>query len=143
VVNDGVFMVISLPVSAFSGVDDDNDGKLSITEFNTHRAVLTKALETNIQVIDTKGTRQIQGVMLKLATSHDSPKEPASQLIVMGRFTLDDKEGDFLFSNNLYGKLVNEQLLEMSATRKLDGKKVFFNLTPRSSTYQLFAHNRM
>jgi hypothetical protein len=40
VVDDGVFMVLSLPVSAFDGVDDDNDGKVSMLEFNNHRGAI-------------------------------------------------------------------------------------------------------
>ncbi|WP_413699736.1 hypothetical protein ACLKMH_20465 [Psychromonas sp. KJ10-10] len=33
-----VFMVLSLPVSAFTGIDDDGDGMLSVNEFDTHQA---------------------------------------------------------------------------------------------------------
>jgi hypothetical protein len=37
IVDDGVFMVLSLPISAFNGVDEDSNGKISMLEFNNHR----------------------------------------------------------------------------------------------------------
>jgi hypothetical protein len=42
IVDDGAFMVLSLPISAFEGVDDDSDGKVSMVEFNNHRAVVVE-----------------------------------------------------------------------------------------------------
>ena len=38
IVGDGAYMVLSLPVSALSGIDDDHDGLLSVNELRAHGA---------------------------------------------------------------------------------------------------------
>ena len=43
-VDDGAFMVLSLPMSAFEGIDDDGDGKVSMIEFNNHRTGIVGAV---------------------------------------------------------------------------------------------------
>ena len=40
VVNEVAFMVLSVPVSAFEGIDDDGDGQLSMEEFTQHRIAM-------------------------------------------------------------------------------------------------------
>jgi len=36
IVDDGAFVVVSVPVAAFSGVDDDGDGLVSAAELRSH-----------------------------------------------------------------------------------------------------------
>ncbi len=36
-VDNNVFIVLSIPMSAFKGVDENKDGKVSIVEFNAHK----------------------------------------------------------------------------------------------------------
>ncbi len=55
VVEGGAFMVISLPTSAFTSVDDDGDGKLSREEFTTHQTDLRTAVMHGIQLRDNEG----------------------------------------------------------------------------------------
>ncbi len=52
VVDGGAFMVISLPISAFTSVDDDGDGKLSREEFARHQADLRAAVMQGMQLRD-------------------------------------------------------------------------------------------
>jgi len=138
VVEDGVFMVLSLPVSAFSGFDDDKDGKLSTAEFSLHRAVIVKAIQEGIVLTDTTGKIALQGMMLSPVTSHHSPNAPTSQLIVMGRFALVDANSVLHYQVNLFGKSAAEQLLEITATRKADKQKHVFELTAKESIVSLF-----
>ncbi|MBG9389185.1 hypothetical protein [Caenimonas aquaedulcis] len=37
---DSVFAIVSIPVSAFKGFDDDGDGRMSLDEINKHREAL-------------------------------------------------------------------------------------------------------
>ena len=43
-VGESVFEVVALPVSAFVGVDDDGDGRLSDAEVSAHEEQLTKEI---------------------------------------------------------------------------------------------------
>ena len=43
-VGESVFEVVALPVSAFVGVDDDGDGRLSDAEVSAHEEQLTQEI---------------------------------------------------------------------------------------------------
>lgn len=132
IAEDGVYMVLSLPVSAFSGIDDDNDGKLSQTEFSRHRPAIAKSVLTNVLLIDNNENLSLHGLMLSPVTPHHSPKSPASQIIVMGRFTLAELKSTLQYKINLFGTTPPEQLLEITATKKADGKEQKFTLSAKN-----------
>jgi hypothetical protein len=52
--DDNAFMVLSLPISAFEGIDDDNDGKITMVEFNNHRADIIEAIKQNVTLGNAK-----------------------------------------------------------------------------------------
>lgn len=108
IIDDGAFMVLSLPISAFEGVDDDNDGKVSMVEFNKHRAAIIEMVNQNVTLSDKEGSRPLQGIMLSPVVPHDASKESISQLTVMGRFTLDTPNSALRFHSGLYGKQAAE-----------------------------------
>lgn len=130
VVDDGVFMVLSLPVSAFDGIDDDKDGKLSKVEFTEHRTTIAKVISDQVVLQDKSGKLALQGMMLSLVNSHHSPKEPASQLIVMGRYPLVDPKSILQYQVALFGTGTSEQIFEITATRKSDNQKQTLELSP-------------
>ena len=138
VVDDGVFMVLSLPVSAFDGVDDDNDGKVSMLEFNNHRGAIVESVRQNVTLSAGQGSASLQGIMLSPVVPHDITGEPFSQLTVMGRFTLNDHYSALRFHIGLYGRQVAEQSLEITATRKRDNQKTVFELTSTAPASVIF-----
>ncbi len=141
IVDDGAFMVLSLPISAFEGVDDDSDGKVSMLEFNHHRAAIVEFVRQNVTLNDKQGSRPLQGIMLSPVVPHDAPKASISQLTVMGRFTLVDPDSALRFHTGLYGKRAAEQALEITATRRSVNQKHVFELTPKASEVVLFPDN--
>mgnify|MGYP003624317388 CR=1 FL=1 len=144
VIDNGVFMILSLPVSAFDNIDDDKDGKLSPTEFNTHRSTIGKSIIKNITLTDEKGQRPLIDIMLSPVTPHDSPNAPSTQLVVMGRFTLENVKQvpDYQalrYQVKLFSKDPDEQPLTVTATRKIDKQKHTFELVPKQSSVILFS----
>jgi hypothetical protein len=143
---DGVFMVLSLPVSAFDAIDDDGDGKMSAGEFIKHRAALVTAINEKVRLTDKEGSRPLQGLMLSPVASHEEPQAPNEQLVIMGRFALasiDSATSDVLTLHvGLFGKAADERSLEMTATRKLGAdsapEKYKFVLTPEQPETSLF-----
>ena len=138
VVGDGAFMVLSVPISAFEGIDDDNDGLLSMAEFTRHRLAIVEAVKQQVVLEDLEGIRPLQGMMLSPAAEHENSNRPVSQLIVMGRFALDDPNSPLLFQIGLFGEHSTERLMEITATRKLDRQEHVFELTPEMSAGLLF-----
>ncbi|PKI16798.1 hypothetical protein [Colwellia sp. 12G3] len=138
VVDDGVFMVLSLPVSAFSGIDDDKDGKLSAKEFAIHRADISKVIHSKVVLKDNGDKLPLQGMMLSPVTSHQSPKAPASQLMIMGHYTIVEPNSVLEYQVGIFGKGVTEKTLTITATKKEFGHKQKITLSPKQSSVLLF-----
>lgn len=138
VVDGGVFMVLSLPVSAFSGIDDDKDGKLSPQEFAIHRAHISEVIHREVVLKDSNGKLSLKGMMLSPVTAHHAPKAPASQLIVMGRYTLVESNSELEYQVGLFGNNTTEKTMAITATRKEDGNKQIIELSPKHSSFVLF-----
>lgn len=139
IIDNGVFMVLSLPSSAFEGIDDDADGKVSMVEFNNHRAAIVESVRQNVTLSDDEGNCTLHGIMLSPVAPHDGQTEQISQLTVMGRFSLGDPNKTLSFHNGLYGMQATEQSLLITATGGPDNQKHVFELTPGKSMSVLFA----
>lgn len=147
-VGDGVFMVLSLPVSAFTDTDDDGDGKLSNTEFSKHRLRIVNAINTHIKLLDAAGPRPLEGMMLSPVAPHDDPTAPVEQLVLMGRFVLAQPPEQpsaigttLYFHAGLFGSREGEQLLSVTATDKASGRKHKMHLSPEQNRIRLFTED--
>ncbi len=141
IVDNGAFMVLSLPISAFEGVDDDGDGSVSMIEFNHHRGSITEAVRLKITLQDAQGPTELKGIMLSPETSHHGVHGAVSQLTVMGRFSLNDPTSPLRFSLDLFGKKRATQLIAMTARYKTQNLKAAFELTPAAPTNMFFFKN--
>lgn len=140
-VDNGVFMVLSLPVSAFADIDDDGDEKLSKEEFALHRPAIVDTINTHIRLFDQNGPRPLEGMMLSPVTPHDDPIAPTKQLVVMGRFVLDSSSTKLSFHAGLFGQQPDEQVLTVTAKDKARALKHKMVLTPEQNNVQLFVEN--
>lgn len=102
-VGDGGFMVLSLPVSAFTGIDDDGDGLLSNEEFRLHGPSIHEQVQRGIALFDADGPLPLQGVMLQMSPAEHTDAA-ARQLIVLGRFALGEWRSGLRFRMTLFGR---------------------------------------
>ena len=138
IVGDGAFMVLSLPVSALSGVDDDGDGKLSMAEFSAHRTTIAAVVARELRLTDTQGARPLEAVMLSPSPPDEAATAPAAQLVVLGRFALSSDHSALRFQTDLFGKAVDERSFQVTVTRPATGQKQLLVLTPQQPTRALF-----
>jgi HupE / UreJ protein len=138
IVGDGAFMVLSLPVSAFSGIDDDGDSKLSAAEFAAHRVTIASAVAREVRVLDEQGARPLEGMMLSPAPPDEAPTQPATQLVVLGRFALRDAASPLRFEVDLFGKTAAERTFQITVTRASKTQTQLLVLTPRQPARILF-----
>ncbi len=117
-VEDGVYMVLSLPMSAFDLEDSNSDGAISMIEFNQQRARVVELVRSQVTLFDEKGEREILGLMLSPELDHETEIENISQLVVMGKFNIGEPEGSMQFKADLFGDANDEQQLKLSAKRK-------------------------
>jgi hypothetical protein len=138
-VDEGAFMVLSLPMSAFEDIDDDGDGKVSMIEFNNHRAGIVEAIGQSVTLGDEKGNLSLQDIMLSPVVAHDASDNSIEQLTILGRFALAGAKAALRFQVDLFGKQSTEQLLKITATRQSDKRELVFELTPVKPAGMLFA----
>ncbi len=141
IVGDGAFMVLSLPVSALSGVDDDGYGKLSLAEFSAHRATIAAVVAREFRLTDAQGARPLEAVMLSRSPPDEAPTAPSAQLVVLGRFALasaHSTESVLRFETGLFGKAADERSFQVTATRPATGQKQLLVLTPQQPARALF-----
>lgn len=136
---DGVYMVLSLPVSSFNGIDDNLDGKLSKKEFDKHQYEISKVVHSKVTLSDNAIKRPLNGLILSPVFSHHKPNAPVSQIVVMGKFMLATENANMRFQVDLYGKTVEEQLIKVTASNKRLEKINVVNLTPTQSHAVLFS----
>jgi len=139
----GGFMVLSLPVSAFIGVDANGDNRLSQNELAEHRPVIVASIVQNVKLSDSNGPRPLVGVMLSLSPAADGQQDAASQLVVMGRFTLGKnlqaiREQRYTLGIDLFGKHAQEQSYSITASRDRRQERHLIMLSPEQSARELF-----
>lgn len=132
IMDGAVFMVLSLPVSAFRalGVDENGDGLYSPREVNAHLNAILGAIRQNVILSDSLGKAELVGLMLSSGQSHIDSSGAMTQLTVLGRFNTMDIASALRFEVRLYGPNPGEQSLAISAIRKSDQRKASFELTP-------------
>jgi HupE / UreJ protein len=90
-VGSGAFVVMSVPVQALQGFDDDGDGRMSLAEMRAHARAVQAQIQQGMQLIGSNGPLALEGLMLNLSPDDSAaPSTPAAHLVVLGRFALAD-----------------------------------------------------
>ena len=125
IVGDGAYMVMSLPVSAFKGVDDDGDGLLSLAEANAHIRDLEAQVHSGVQFIGPQGALPLEGVMISVSPPDEAPAKPAAHIVVVGRFALGNTATNGLSMRlTLFGKSAAEQSQDITVTRGAEKQRL-------------------
>ena len=141
IVNNNVFMVLSLPLSAFEGIDDNADGEIDLTEFNRHQAAVIKTVKQHVSLRDKSRALLLEDVLLSAEKAHDHNghhHNQISEVIVMGRFTLGAVHPPLSFHVGIYGEGETGQVLNITASHKAENLRYKFQLTPEQPTRRLF-----
>lgn len=142
--NDDVFMVLSVPMSAFKGIDTNGDGKVTMIEFNHHREAISKTVKDNVRLTDNKSVLELKGLMLSPVVHHHGTTQAITQLALMGKFKLTTNMkktpvlSQLTFQVNLFGSSKKETKLEITATNKVGNQKHTFELTPTLNIARVF-----
>jgi len=142
-VDDGAYMVLSVPVSAFTGVDDTQDGLLSLHELEVHQHELQQQVKAGVSLTYQKKALPLQGVMLSLSPEHaastvNTSHSNAEQLIVLGRFALDEaKSQPLTLSLTLFGTASFQQQMNILVTQAKNKNQLIFS--PSHTQSLLFA----
>ena len=128
IVGNGAYMVLSLPVSALSGIDDDHDGLLSVDELRAHGASIESQIQQGVSLNSDQGRSALEGVMLNTAPSDGTPSAPSTHLVVLGRFAIPAKATELKLALRLFGTRADEQTEQIAVTRGTESQLI--TLTP-------------
>ena len=133
----GYFFVLSIPVGSIPKADDNGDGLLSKEEFHSHYNTLLEEVEKRYQLTSTsKGAMVMEGLILNISHTHETKDQPASHVIAMGRFNVEEDVQDLVLSTTLFGKKTEEQAFQISITRGTDKEKTVLRVD--KSSHALF-----
>ena len=141
---DGAYMVLSLPASAFSGIDDDGDGAWSDAELAANQARVHSQLRAGLHLRDAQGPRPIDSITLAPTPADDLTTHAVNHVVVLVRFKLAQPvspEGDsgvrgMAFRAELFGQTEAERVLSIAVTQ--GSRKQLMVLTPERPEQALF-----
>jgi len=143
ITGNAAFLVLSVPVSALQGVDDDRDGALSKAELANHVEAIRTQVKAGVQLMERAGALPLQLMMLDIAPAENLPAAPASHLVVLGRFQLaspignsdtpnDDVSDGLSLRFTLFGTKAGEHAQDLTITRQKETQ--WLRLTPEHDT---------
>lgn len=143
IVGDAAFLVLSVPVSALQGVDDDGDGALSVAELRAHTDAVRSQVQAGVTLHDSAGALPLRLVMLDVAPPENAPPAAARHLTVMGRFQLRATGASVAavpsvplsLTFTLFGTAADERQHDLTVTRQPDTQ--WLRLRPDHPTYTL------
>lgn len=99
-------------------------------EFRGHRDALAATVVDRARLLDERGPRPLQGLMMTPSVPDDDPLGSASHVVVMGRFALSEASDPLSFETDLFGVTEHERTLSISATRAETDERGKLTLTP-------------
>ncbi|CAN0580474.1 unnamed protein product, partial [Ectocarpus sp. 12 AP-2014] len=88
ITSDAVYMVLSLPVSTFSGADINDDGSVTMDEFNAATRASIAAIEGGIWLDDGLQRLAPQDVLLAPEAGHGHDPQALTEVSILASFRL-------------------------------------------------------
>ena len=138
IVDDGVYMVISVPISAFPNLDQDFDDEVSLFEFNSRRNDITAQVKSSLALYQNANPVALKDLRLVPVRPHSKDEVYISQLIVMGKFEAPKAQDALSFELSLFGLNPDEHTMKITAKRPKTSEESIVVLTPTAPHSPLF-----
>ncbi|MEQ3515190.1 hypothetical protein ABMY35_17890 [Pseudoalteromonas sp. BZB3] len=132
----GGYLVLSLPVSAFTHFDKNGDKALTFKEIKSQQKAMIQYITDSVYI---KGNNQktfLSGVMLAPQRSHSVNNNQIEQIVVIGKFLTSFKNGVSLHTS-LLNNLTQNEKLTITTTVKGSNSKQIFTLNNSYSSHTL------
>lgn len=137
VLGDNIFMVLSLPTLSFSFIDENDDGKISQTEFKRNHQSLIQHVKKNVVLLGKSRKIELKDIMLTPVLSHKD-KSVIEQFTVMGKYSIFSDDRDQLyFSSSLSSSGSSQQDLALFLIEKAKNIRLKYQVK-HGETVQLF-----
>lgn len=135
IVDNAAFFVVSVPVSALKGVDDDGNGKLTAQEIQKHDQSIKQQFADRFTVSNDgqAGTSALSWVM---APDGSGAQMEADYVVILHRANFPIPPENPVLTTDLFGTNPDEQQMTIKAT--LDGVSEVAILRPDVTVHQFF-----
>ena len=117
VLDGDVFAVLSIPVSALHGFDDDGDGVMSLAELERHQDALRGEIDRRVAIADGEGVRpRTVRVDLVLAPDHEAAQDRAGQVVALEHVAFGAAPAHLRIGTDLFGTRDPERSLTITAS---------------------------
>lgn len=135
------YLVLSLPVSALTGVDDDRDGRLDAAELARHSGAIERDLRARVRVADGGVAAPLDGVLLNLSPDEHHREVAATHVVLLAVAMFPRPPQRPQLEIRVSGKVPAERSFLVIATRrdpagKMQERRVRY--TPETPRHQLF-----
>ncbi|NBO73483.1 MAG: hypothetical protein EBV65_02770 [Gammaproteobacteria bacterium] len=136
------YLVISLPVSALRGVDDNRDGRLDGRELQRHAAAIERDLRARVRIADGEVAVPLEGVLLNLSADEQHREGgPATHLVMLAVAMFPQSPRRPRLELRVFGRSPAERTYRFVATRRSASGRSEEDLqrfTPRSPRHEFF-----
>lgn len=98
-----IFAVVSVPVSALHGFDDDGDGRLSARELDAHREALAQDIAQRFQLSDGDQRTDLVRLDLLLSPEHDAVQDRADHVLALEHLAVSARPSTLRLRTDLFG----------------------------------------
>jgi hydrogenase/urease accessory protein HupE len=136
IVDKATFFVVSVPVSALNGVDDDGNGLLSPTEMQTHTPDIVRQFGKRFKVTDV-GNDSSPSLSWVMPPQSDGPPVDTDYVIVLHRVDFTAVPKNPVLETDLFGSKSGEGQMTITATRnnKAESEVAILEVSAPSHTF--------
>ena len=117
ITNGGGFLVLAIPESMFLDFDKHKNKTLSQGEFASSYDEMKQHIQNHVQLLDNDNNAlRLDGIMLSLAPSNGEQGNSERNLIIMGRFALEQMPNELFLKITLGTELQKDNYFEVQVT---------------------------
>jgi hydrogenase/urease accessory protein HupE len=119
-IDNAAYFVVSVPVSALQGVDENHDGLLSAAEIQAHNDAITRQFKARFQVTDGGKTGDTVLSWVVPPQTDGAPNavaDASSYIVIMQRTNFSSAIKSPVLTTDLFGTGSNEAQMTITATR--------------------------
>jgi len=117
ITNGGGFLVLATPESMFLAFDKDKNEILSQGEFASSYDEIKRHIQNHVQLLDNDNNAlHLEEIMLSLAPSNGEQDNSKRNLIILGRFALEQMPDELFFEITLGTKTQEDNYFEVEVT---------------------------
>ena len=135
------YLVLSVPVSALRGVDDNRDRRIDDRELQRHGAAIERQLRAGVRISDDSVPVRLEGLLVNLSPDEQHREGPATHLVMLAVAMFEATPRKPQIDIQLFGRLPAERRYRFAATRRnADGtpEQETLTITPSTRRHELF-----